>query len=32
VVNKWISKDEAISRSGDVNELMQMLGELASVR
>jgi twitching motility protein PilT len=32
VVNKWISRDEAISRSGDVNELMQMLGETAGVR
>jgi twitching motility protein PilT len=32
VVNKWISREEAIARSGDVNELMQMLGELAGVR
>ncbi|MBK9473215.1 MAG: type IV pilus twitching motility protein PilT [bacterium] len=32
VVNKWITMDEALSRSGDVGELLQMLGEPAGVR
>jgi twitching motility protein PilT len=32
VVNKWISMDEALSRSSDVAELLQMLGEPAGVR
>ena len=32
VVNKWITMDEALSRSGDVNELLQMLGEPAGLR
>jgi twitching motility protein PilT len=31
VVNKWITMDEALSRSTDVGELMQMLGEPARV-
>jgi twitching motility protein PilT len=32
VVNKWITMDEALSRSTDVTELMQMLGEPAGMR
>ncbi len=32
VVNKWITMDEALSRSSDVTELMQMLGEPAGMR
>ncbi|MBK8166291.1 MAG: type IV pilus twitching motility protein PilT [bacterium] len=32
VVNKWITMDEALSRSSDVAELLQMLGEPAGVR
>jgi len=32
VVNKWISMDDALARSGDVGELLQMLGEPAGVR
>ena len=31
VINKWISKEEAVSRSSDVAELLQMLGEPAGV-
>ncbi|MCB1184705.1 type IV pilus twitching motility protein PilT [bacterium] len=31
VINKWISMEEAMSRSTDVGELMQMLGEPAGV-
>ena len=32
VVNKWITMDEALSRSSDVAELLQMLGEPAGLR
>ena len=32
VVNKWITMDEALSRSSDVGELLQMLGEPAGLR
>jgi twitching motility protein PilT len=32
VINKWISSDEALARSTDVNELMQMLGDPAGMR
>ncbi len=32
VVNKWISMDEALSRSGDAGELLGMLGEPSNTR
>ncbi len=31
VINKWITKEEAVSRSSDISELLQMLGEPAGV-
>lgn len=31
VINKWITKEEAVSRSSDIAELLQMLGEPAGV-
>jgi len=32
VINNWITKDEALGRTSDVSELLQMLGEPVGVR